>query len=166
VALLNDCKYGISVHGSELRLSLIKSGTHPDARGDEGRHLFTYCLLPHACGFSVPAVVRPAYELNVPVTVCAAGEQAADVPGLLSLDSDNVIVESVKWAEDGAGLIVRLYEAGKTGGKVGLTFGVPVAAVFETNMLEEDPRELELRESSVELMMRAFEIKTLLCRIP
>ena len=48
VALLNESKYGISVIGTDARLSLIKSGTHPDPRGDEGRHQFTYSLLPHA----------------------------------------------------------------------------------------------------------------------
>ena len=68
VALLNDCKYGVAVHGSWVGLSLIKSGVHPDDRGDEGVHLFTYSLLPHAGGFTVPSVVRPAYELNVPVS--------------------------------------------------------------------------------------------------
>ena len=34
VALLNDCKYGVSVNGSTVQLSLLKSGTHPDETGD------------------------------------------------------------------------------------------------------------------------------------
>lgn len=36
IAILNDCKYGISVRGGYAGLSLLKSGLHPDDRGDEG----------------------------------------------------------------------------------------------------------------------------------
>ena len=58
VAPLNDGKYGISVHGAEARLSLLKSGARPDPRGDEGRHVFTYALLPHTGGFSAERVAE------------------------------------------------------------------------------------------------------------
>ncbi len=165
VALLNDCKYGISVHGSELRLTLLRSGTHPDPRGDEGTHVFTYALLPHAEGFSVPAVVRPAYELNIPPIVCPATAAASAIDSLVSIDADSVIVESVKWAEDGGGFVIRLYEAEKTGCMAGLQFGVPVTAVAETNMLEEDRRELDLDDGGIVLRLRPFEIKTLYCTL-
>ena len=33
-ALLNDCKYGISVEGGQMRLSLHKGGCRPDYKGD------------------------------------------------------------------------------------------------------------------------------------
>ena len=41
VALLNDCKYGNSVQGNILRLSLIKSSIMPDPTADQGHHVFT-----------------------------------------------------------------------------------------------------------------------------
>lgn len=164
VALLNDCKYGIGVDGSTLRLSLLKAGTHPDPRGDRGRHLMTYSMLPHACAFSVEAVVRPAYELNIPVTAVVAGAGTKARASLLTLDGPGVIVESVKWAEKAGGFVVRLYEAGGTGCIVKVRFGVPVRSVSETNLLEEQPRRLALKNAAVSLPMRAFEIKTLLCR--
>lgn len=163
VALLNDCKYGIGVQGSTLRLSLMKSGTHPDERGDRGRHLMTYSLLPHSCAFSVKAVVRPAYELNIPVAACTAGAGTQPSASLLTIDESNVIVESVKWAEKSTGFVVRLYDAGKTGGHVTVRFGVPVKSVRETNLLEEHPHKLTLKNNTVSFMLRPFEIKTLLC---
>jgi alpha-mannosidase len=165
VALLNDCKYGIGVQNSSLRLSLLKAGTHPDERGDNAVHRFTYSLLPHAGGFSVESVVRPAYELNVPLTArpAAAGVRA---PGsLLTVDAPNVIVECVKWAEKERGFVVRLYEAGKTAAKVCVQFGRPVRSVSETNMLEENPRALRLAAGRVRFNLRPFEIKTLLVRV-
>jgi alpha-mannosidase len=168
VALLNDCKYGVAVHGSWVGLSLIKSGVHPDDRGDEGVHLFTYSLLPHAGGFTVPSVVRPAYELNVPVswTLAAQGASAAEAP--VTLRSDTAIIETLKWAEDGEAFIVRLYDAGKTGSKVRLEFGLPLKSVTETNILEEDVEPVRLSggsAQSVEVYLRPFEIKTLRCEL-
>ena len=165
VALLNDCKYGIGVWGGELRLSLIKSGTHPDARGDAGHHEFTYSLLPHACGFSAEAVVRPAYELNVPPVVVPAGPDAVGVDPLVTVDAPNVIVDTVKWAESGNAFIVRLYEAEKTGTRAKLRFAAPVSSVRETNLLEETPQSLPWENDSIRLYFRPFEIKTLRCEL-
>ena len=161
VALLNDCKYGISVKGGELGLTLIKSGAHPDPRGDAGRHVFAYAILPHACGFSVESVVRPAYELNVAPIVAPAGPRAKAFEGIVSVDVPNVIVECVKWAEQGRAVIVRLYEAGKTGCNVDVTLNIKAKSVTETNLLEAKPRRLRVRNNTVSLTMRAFEIKTL-----
>ncbi len=48
-----------------------------NARADAGRHEVTYSLLPHAGGFSVESVVRPAYELNTPpiAALCRGSSQ-------------------------------------------------------------------------------------------
>ncbi len=161
VALLNDCKYGVGVNGGSIRLSLLKSGTHPDERGDNGRHVFTYALLPHEGPFSVQSVVRPGYELNVPVIVRAVGAGIQAPKALLSVNSPSVIVEAIKWAEDGSGFVVRLYEAGQIAGPVKVSVAVPVKEVRATNMLEEGTESLPLRNGAVSFRMRPFEIKTL-----
>ena len=66
VALLNDCKYGYDIKDNVMRLTLIKSGIDPDPQADQGRHVFTYSLLPHAGGWREGGVVREAYALNDP----------------------------------------------------------------------------------------------------
>jgi alpha-mannosidase len=165
VALLNDCKYGVSVHGGRIGLSLIKSGVHPDPRGDAGRHIVTYSLLPHACAFSAESVIRPAYELNIPVRCFAAGEDAQDISSMVTVDAANVIVESVKWAEDGKGFVVRLYEAEKTGGAANMRFGANVKSISECNLLEENRAPVAVHENAVALEFRALEIKTLYCEV-
>jgi len=161
VAVLNDCKYGIGVAGGDLRLTLIKSGTHPDPRGDAGRHAFTYAFLPHACGFSSESVVRPGYELNVRPMVCEAGDDAGPLDSLLTIDAPNVICESIKWAENGPAFTVRLYEAERSGTAATIGLGVPVKEVTETNMLEENPKAVRVARNAVRLYFRPFEIKTL-----
>ena len=165
VAIINDCKYGVGVHGGRIGLSLIKSGTHPDARGDAGCHLVTYSILPHACGFSAESVVRPAYELNIPVRCFAAGEGACDIASLVTVDKANVIVESVKWAEDGRGFVVRLYEAEKSAGSANVTLGASVKSVSECNLLEENREPVALTGGAATLTFRALEIKTLYCEV-
>lgn len=157
VALLNDCKYGISTGPGEMRLTLLKGGMHPDPRGDEGMHRLTYALLPHEGGFSAESVVRPAYEMNAPLMV---GSGAGSAP-LLSVSAPNVVVESIKPAEDGRGYIARLYEAERSSGPVTVSFGRGVSSVHQCNLLEENIRELPLEHNAVVLLVRAFEIVSL-----
>ena len=157
LTLINDCKYGVSTEGGEMRLTLMKGGLHPDPRGDEGMHRLTYALLPHEEGFSAGAVVRPAYELNIPLMVGATDDR----PSLLSVSAPNVVVESIKPAEDGRGYIVRLYEAERSSCSAAVAFGEPVAFVSLCNLIEEDAGKLDVQENSVRLGFRAFEIITL-----
>jgi alpha-mannosidase len=160
VAFLNDCKYACTIKDGEYRLSLIKSGRHPDPRGDEGTHRFAYSLLPHKGGFSVESVVRPAFEFNFDVSIQL--DAAAQEPwSLLSIDQPNVIVAAVKKSEDGNDLIIRLYEAGKSAGYAKLTFGMDLKSIAEVNLLEEEPVEVTLEGREAELYFRPFEIKTL-----
>ena len=162
VAFLNDGKYACTVKEGTYRLSLVKSGRHPDPRGDEGRHRFAYAVLPHAGGFSVESVVRPAYEFNVAPTVVEG--RAPLALSLLSVDAPNVIVEAVKWAEDQEAFVVRLYEAGRAAARTTLRFGVPVLSVAETNLLEEETVPVLREDGAVRLRFRPFEIKTLIVR--
>lgn len=156
-AVLNDCKYGISVKDSQMRLSLHKGGCMPDERGDKGIHECTYAFLPHMGSMSAGNVIQPAYQLNEkPLTV----EGKLPMESLVRLDCDHVIAETVKPMEDnGKGFILRLYEAEGAGEKVTLTFGFPVKGLAETNMLEEVQTEYPAAQQ-LELEFRAFEIKT------
>jgi alpha-mannosidase len=162
VAILNDCKYGISCVGSDMRLSLHKGGCRPDPRGDAGLHYMTYSLLPHEGGFAVENVIRPSYELNIVPTVANGRVDSAP---LFTIDAPNVIVEAVKPAEDVDGYVVRMYECERSGVKsTKLTFTNAPSEVYVTNMLEEIEEQLVQKEDSVELSFRPFEIKTILVK--
>lgn len=107
-AVLNDCKYGISVYGGQLRLSLHKGGLRPDYNGDKGEHYCEYAFLPHSGGFSAETVVEPAYELNYKPLVFAGARPRARC----ERTAPNVVIETLKPCEDGGrAFIARVYEA-------------------------------------------------------
>ncbi|MBE6769101.1 MAG: alpha-mannosidase [Ruminococcaceae bacterium] len=157
VAVLNDCKYGVSVEGGCIGLSLHKGGTAPDASGDHGEHFCTYAFLPHASGFSVPAVAQPAYALNYPPVII---EGRCDLPAMVTVETDNVLIETVKPCEDAENAyILRLYEAEGGSAATRLQFAVPPRAVYRTNMLEEVIEEID--PQNVPLTFSPFHIETL-----
>ncbi len=109
VALLNDCKYGYDIHDNVIRLSLLKSATSPDPQADQGEHRMTYSLLPHVGDWRTD-VVPAAYDLNDPLILRRVTGGATDtanvsaLTSLVSVSAPNVIIETVKYAEDGNGL--------------------------------------------------------------
>lgn len=46
VSVLNDCKYGVSVHDGVIGLSMLKSATDPNPAADKEHHSFTYVIYP------------------------------------------------------------------------------------------------------------------------
>ncbi|MGN7360487.1 glycoside hydrolase family 38 C-terminal domain-containing protein [Paenibacillus sp. SAF-054] len=158
-ALLNDCKYGISVNDNTMSLTLLRAPTWPDETSDQGVHHFTYGFTFWNGAFLDSPVVQEAYELNYPVSLMSGGSR--ETQSLLSVDQANVIVETVKLAEDGSGdWIVRLYESKGASVACGLRAGLPVAAVHETDMLEKNMEELPHEGGDVLLQFRPFEVKT------
>jgi alpha-mannosidase len=158
VALLNDGKYGIAIDGGEFRLTLLKAGLHPDPRGDEGRHRFSYALLPHEGAFAIDPVVRRAWEMNCPLI---AGESSSTAP-LFTLSNSEIVCEAIKPAEDGHGWVIRLLEASGSHTKARLVFSKPPKSAALCNMLEEVTAPLVLRDRGVDLEFHPFEVLTIL----
>ena len=116
--LLNDCKYGYDIAGNVMRLTALKGAMFPDPDADLSEHHFTYSLLPHT-GDWRNGTVPAAYGLNNPLIVhlvqgTPQGASEAGQYSLVHVDAPQIIVETVKQAEDGDGLIVRLYEHERT----------------------------------------------------
>ena len=80
---------------------------------------------------------------------------------LIGCDAPNVIVETVKRAEDGNGIIVRLYETQRRRGAITLVAGFPLAAAARTNLLEEEKAALAVDGNTVQYDIRPYEIVTL-----
>ncbi len=163
VSLLNDCKYGHDVHENVIRLSLLRGPTMPDPTADVGEHEFTYSLFPHRGPLS-KETIQSAYALNDPLIVGRGrGKRTSPLSSyvFVRVQPGNVVVETVKRAEDGHGVILRLYEALRMRGAVTLTFGFPVQAAWRTNLLEEDEESLLVEGTQVHLSLRPFEIVTL-----
>jgi alpha-mannosidase len=165
VSLLNDCKYGHDIQGNVLRLSLLRSPTLPDPEADQGLHHFTYSLLPHAGGWEASTSAE-AYALNDPMIsyqspVIRERMSVKNLPSFVQVDSPNIIIETVKQAEDGSGLIVRLYESQRRRGEITLTTAFRLAKVQQANLLEEAQAELSPQGNQVTLFVKPYEIVTL-----
>lgn len=158
VSILNDCKYGLSVDGSDIALTLHKGGCHPDPRGDAGIHTFTYSILPHNCGFNAESVIRPAYELNIEPTFT---EGNTEIASFAEIDAPNVLLETIKFAEDGDGYVLRFYEAEGSGTHATVTLSQSYEKIELVNMLEEPVESVVLEGQKIHLYFNAFEIKTI-----
>lgn len=150
ISLLSDCKYGVSCQGGRLGLTLHKSGTHPDARGDNGEFSFSYAIYPHLGSLGMDTV-RSGYDFNyAPVRT---SYRDLEMPYVIEGD-ESVVLETVKQGEDG-GVVLRLYEAMGASAKISLK---AEGEIILSNILED---ELEtLGKGGAELSFAPFEIKT------
>ena len=161
VALLNDCKYGYDVRGDVLRLSLIKSATMPDATADQGHHRFTYALLPHP-GDTRVDVRAEAYALNLPPRMFVGPGQGPGVTApIVRCNSPRAVIETVKPAEDGKGIVIRLFESHNARGPVTLKLHPSVRAVHRCDLLETDREHLQIDNGCVTIDLRNYEIVSL-----
>ena len=158
-AVLNDCKYGVDVDGGSINLTLLRSPLAPDMTADRGRQEFTYAFYTWSGSFAASDVIRQAYALNAPVHVLAGASGEAS---LFATDAANVVLETVKPAEDGSrDVILRLYEAKRTATRCTLTTALPVKAAWATDMLEDGGKPVKISGGAMTLDFRPFEIKTL-----
>ncbi|MDQ3640485.1 MAG: glycosyl hydrolase-related protein, partial [Actinomycetota bacterium] len=165
VALLNDCKYGYDVRGNVLRLSLLRAPTAPDPECDQGRHRFTYALLPHAGDPFAGGVLEAASALNSPLAVVPVASRPGPLPpamSFVSVDDPGFVVVAVKRADDGSGdVVVRGHEAYGGHRRVTLRVVLPFATASRTDLLERPRHDVAVRNGGVELSLRPFELVTL-----
>ncbi|KAF9960191.1 Glycoside hydrolase, 38 vacuolar alpha mannosidase [Mortierella alpina] len=172
VALLNDSKYGYSCHGNVMRLSLLRSPKAPDANCDIGHHEFSFAVYPHKGTFHESNVVRESYQFNVPVIVrpVAQGAFAAQKPvSPFEIEgARNVVLDTIKRAEDSDDIIVRLHEAYGGRAMFKLKTELNIQSIRRCNILEDDGAAVEFNKehrTSGWLVMRAFEILTLKLKV-
>jgi len=115
VAVANETSYGHDItrtpapDGSTstvVRQSLLRSSTFPDPRADRGRHVFRTTLRAAATGMAAPA---EGYALNLPPRRIRGSRSVAP---LVHTTNEQIVIETVKAAEDRSGdIVIRLYEA-------------------------------------------------------
>jgi alpha-mannosidase len=137
----------------------------PDPMADAGEHDFKYSLYPHSGSWN-EETQREAYLLNDPIIVYQSSitskqSSVSSFQSLVSCSSLNVIIETIKHAEDGDGIIVRLYESQRKRGQVQVKFGSVVESAWETNLLEENESALSVDHDSIILNLTPYQIMTL-----
>ena len=107
-AVLTDSKYGYSCYGGDLRVSLLRSTKSPDPEADMGRHEFAYALVPHAGGWREAGIVREGVLFNAPLRL---GRTSRPRARSRRWTTTNLVLDTIKRAEDSDAIVLRLYEA-------------------------------------------------------
>jgi len=164
VSILNDSKYGHSCVGNVMTLSLLRCPTDPDPYADKHKHSFTYSIYPHAGSFKTGGTVREAYKLNQKLSFMEVPENNGYLPeskSMISCDAENIVVETVKMAEDEDALIVRMYDAFDRKSKPEISFGFDVERAYLADLMENTEKEIEVKDNKVKLEVKNYEIVTL-----
>ncbi len=161
VALLTDCKYGYSTSENRMRISLLRSPKYPDPEADMGGHRFAYAVMPHARGWREAGVVAEAARFETPMR-WARGQLAAG--SWFAVDDPNLVLDTVKRAEDSDALVLRLYEAHGARGRARIRVGLPFTRAARANLLEDEEAALVVSAREIELDYRPHQILTVLVR--
>jgi len=121
-----------------MRLSLLRAPTHPDPTADQGRHSFTYALMPHPGSFREAGVIQAAEDLNAPLRMVRTNLPSGTSRSLIEVDTPQVVVEAIKRAEDSDAVIVRLYEAWGRRCTARIRTTLPASRTFLCDLLERD----------------------------
>lgn len=153
VALLNDSKYGYDIKNHTMRLSLIKSGVHPDPDADNGLHHFTYSLYPHNGNFVTGKVVQAGWALNEKPLILKAQQ---DFQAPFTLESGAALaIDAFKEAEDHHGWILRIHDF--TGGNVKSTIKLAPEFAWQVVDLLERPLSTPV-QSNIPVKLKPYQI--------
>ncbi|MCM1058656.1 MAG: alpha-mannosidase, partial [Firmicutes bacterium] len=162
VSLLNDCKYGHSVKDSNMALTLIKSGIEPNPVTDQEEHDFTYALYPHAETWRAAGTVAEAYKLNQPLKAERnARDEGLESASFAAVKAPNVIIETIKQAEDGEGVILRMYESENSYTKTTVTVNTDFTKAYVCNLLEEAEQTADRNGREISVVLKPYEVVTL-----
>ncbi|MFW5689244.1 MAG: alpha-mannosidase [Spirochaetota bacterium] len=167
LGLVNDSKYGHYIRDGVMELTLLRSPKDPDPDADQGTHEFTLGYYPHALGWEASDLLERAHELNAPVLLRAIA-RAAERTSEFSVAGGLVKIETVKPAEDGRGIIMRLYETRGARRTIVLRSKRPFARIEEVDLMEDRrgraPRARAARAdgmaAEIELTFEPFQIRT------
>lgn len=126
-------------------------------------HTFTYALFPHAGTWKEAGTVREAYQLNLPAYAVQGGHAGKSF-SYAAVEPQNVVLETVKQAENGEGVVLRLYECENARTKTVVRLPEGAKEAYLTNLLEEIQEELPIVDGKVCFVTKPFEIQTILVK--
>jgi alpha-mannosidase len=151
-ALLNDAKYGHRAKNGLISLNLLRSPTFPDKTADRGSHHFSYAFCPFDTG-DLEKVIAEGYRLNNPLLV----SDGVTFESVAAVDDPGIVIETIKPAESGDGVVIRLYES----------LGKATTAALRTTFAHSAAQLTDLLENPIEaadldrLVFGPFEIITI-----
>ncbi len=137
-ALLNDSKYGHRVKSGLLSLNLLRAPVYPNKHADRGEHAFTYAFCP--IGGDNARAVEEGYRLNHPLLTGNYQPQES----IARVSNPAVVLETVKRAESGDAVVLRLYESFGKPAQTSLTTSFAYEKAAFCDLLERPSQEADL----------------------
>lgn len=180
VSIFNNCKYGGSIHGNLMRLSLLRSPKAPDEIADMGHHEFEYAIYPHGQYINMDTV-KLAHNFNYKLDKYYLANDKK-VQGLLdsvklTSKSGSIILSNIKRSEDDEDIsiynnipvkhkgqksfVVRVYESlgGSSTGTIQLDPTIlSIDKVIAVNGIEDEFEEVKVVDNQFSFKLRGFEI--------
>ena len=143
--------------------SNFRTNFQPTQQGDM---LFRYSITTHRGDWKEGKPRDFGWAIaNPPLPVRIDGKQAGTMPKSMSfcqVDKPNVLLLTLKKAEDEDGIIVRLIETAGEDTSVTVTLPfIKIEKTYQTNIVEENERTLSSREHAVTVPVKAFGITTI-----
>jgi len=155
VAILNDCKYGGSTYGNTMRLSLLRAPKSPDPNADMGRHEFAFAIVPHAGNWRDAGIVAEGHRFNNPFRFGTLTESFA------SVDDPNLVLDTIKHAEDSDAVVLRFYECHGARGTARVQLSRSFQRAVAGNILEDEAAPVKLTGKELTLPYRPHQILTI-----
>jgi alpha-mannosidase len=143
--------------------TLLRCQTCPNSVQDREYHEFTFSIYPHTNAVAASDVVKEAFNVNYPayaVFAKANNGALASSYSFVSANKGNIVIETIKEAEDGNGIIVRAYETWNSKTKVAFSFCDEIKNATECNLIEDGAESVSFSGNILEAEFKPFEIKT------
>ncbi len=169
MTLANASRYGFSVEGTALTMTLLRASSEPDPLPDLGEHVIRYALVPHGADWSEGACMAVGETMNVPLSVTSCAVHPGDLPtvhSFISVEPENVRLTSVKKAQDGSGMILRLVEVAGVECEAHVTVApellgeAPAALEMDTLERPVEPNAARLKDGDVVVSLNAYATQT------
>src|SRR5204863_5693976 len=108
-----------------------------------------------AGGWREGGVIAEAARFNVPLRRASAPPES-----FATVDDPNLVLDTIKRAEDSDAFVLRLYEAHGARGTARVRLAQPFAAVRRANALEDDRDPLEVDGAAIVIPYRPHELIT------
>ncbi len=171
VSLLNNGKYGFDVKDNIMRMTMLRAPGEPDPKADRGLHTFRYALYPHSGDWRDAATPQQGYDYNYPPIARVAVKHTGKLPkskSFFSAAPSNVILTTIKRAEDDDDTVIRVYETNGKDTVATITLPASAASVIETNLIEQKPdwkpAEYKISGNTITFPLGHNEIRTLKIR--
>lgn len=134
----------------------------------KGLHTFRYAIMPFSRDPIEGGVVQEAYAHNVPLRVVQTRPLKGKYPmraSFVRLDSNQVVISSMKQSENGSELVIRVSNLGTKTVRTRLETAWPIKTARLTNMNEETIRKMKAAKNAVDLELKGKKVVTVAIKL-